>query len=158
MKTSFFRPALAPLLAALVLAGCATSPAVDPQAIAAAPAAFKETSASNSANTGTWVKALPAEANDRGAWWRVFNDPQLDALIAQAGERNTSIAEAASRLAQAQALLRNAQSDQSPQIGLGAGVNRAAGADSASGSTVPASIGTAGLRFSYELDLFGKLS
>jgi multidrug efflux system outer membrane protein len=161
MKTSFFRPALAPLLAALVLAGCATSPAVDPQAIAAAPAAFKETAASNSANTGntgTWIKATPAEANDRGAWWRVFNDPQLDALIAQAGERNTSIAEAASRLAQAQALLRNAQSDQSVQVGLGAGVNRAAGADSATGSTVPASIGTAGLRFSYELDLFGKLS
>ena len=33
---------LAPLLAALVLAGCATAPAVDPVAIAAAPAAFKE--------------------------------------------------------------------------------------------------------------------
>ncbi|MFZ4289559.1 efflux transporter outer membrane subunit [Variovorax sp. HJSM1_2] len=157
MKTFLFRPALAPLFAALVLAGCANVPDVDPQALAAAPAAFKETTAAANTNTGRWVQAAPAEAADRGAWWRVFNDPQLDALIAQAATHNTSIAEAASRLAQAQALLRTAKADQSVQISANGGINRAAGADTAGGS-VPASLGAAGLRFSYELDLFGKLS
>ncbi len=144
------RPALTTLLAALVLAGCATAPTVDPVAIAAAPAAFKEHSAQ-------WIQAAPAEAHDRGTWWRVFNDPALDALIERASQQNTSIAEAASRLRQAQALVRSSEADRSVQLGLGAGAQRQAGTNTTNGST-PANLFSAQGQLSYEVDLFGRLA
>ncbi|MDB5894332.1 MAG: transporter [Rhodoferax sp.] len=148
------RPALTALLAALVLAGCATAPAIDPVAIAAAPAAFKETTATNG---GQWVQAAPAEARDRGNWWRAFNDPALDALIERATQQNSSIAEAAARLRQAQALVRNSEADRSVQFGLGAGAVREAGANTAGGST-PSKLFNAQAQLSYEVDLFGRLA
>ena len=87
---------LAPLLAALVLAGCATVPDV-PALTAPPPAQFKE-------EGPRWTIAAPAEAQDRGAWWKAFADPVLDALAERAAVNNTSIQEAAARLAQARAL------------------------------------------------------
>ena len=145
-----YRPALAPLLAALVLAGCATAPAVDPVAIAAAPAAFKE-------NSAQWVQSSPAESQDRGTWWRVFGDPTLDGLIERASQQNTSIAQAASRLRQAQALVRNSEADRSVQLGLGAGAQRQAGANTTTGST-PGNLFSTQAQLSYEVDLFGRLA
>ncbi|MDB5849282.1 MAG: transporter [Rhodoferax sp.] len=148
--SKIYRPALGPLLAALVLAGCATAPAVDPVAIAAAPAAFKE-------NSAQWVQSSPAEAQDRGTWWRVFGDPALDALVERASQQNTSIAQAASRLKQAQALVRNSEADRSVQLGLGAGAVRQAGANASTGSA-PSKLFNAEAQLSYEVDLFGRLA
>ena len=150
LYANFTRHTLAPLFAALVLAGCATAPAVDPVAIAAAPATFKEANVQ-------WTQASPAEARDRGTWWQAFADPQLDALVDQATRNNTSIAEAAARLAQAQALLQNTQADRSVQVGLDGGATRSAGAGN-TGSSTPATLVNASVRLSYELDLFGRLA
>ena len=111
---------LLPLAAALFLAGCATAPAGLPAPIAA-PAQFKEAGPA-------WTVAAPAEAQDRGAWWKVFADPVLDGLVERAAAHNTSIQEAAARLAQARALVRHADADRAPQIGIGAGATRGAGA------------------------------
>ncbi len=138
-----------PLLAALVLAGCATAPAplaapVQP------PAQFKEAGP-------RWTVAAPAEAQDRGAWWKAFADPVLDDLVVRAGANNTSIQEAAARLAQARALARRTDADRAPQLGVGAGLTRQAGANSAAGAT-PATLATAGANLSYEIDLFGRLA
>ena len=140
---------LLPLAAALFLAGCATAPAGLPAAIAA-PAQFKEAGRA-------WTVAAPAEAQDRGAWWKVFADPVLDGLVERAAAHNTSIQEAAARLAQARALVRNADADRAPQIGIGAGATRGAGANTANGST-PATLASAGADLSYEIDLFGRLA
>ncbi|TAL20882.1 MAG: efflux transporter outer membrane subunit [Aquabacterium sp.] len=148
---SFKRAALAPLLAALVLAGCASVPPIDTSAVPAAPAAFKE-------GDGRWTTAAPAEAQARGEWWKAFADPQLDALVQRAGERNTDVQVAASRLAQARALLQSADADRTPQLGLAAGASR--GTD-ANATTLPRPIGSQfnlGATLSYELDLFGRLS
>ncbi|MBU1361947.1 MAG: efflux transporter outer membrane subunit [Gammaproteobacteria bacterium] len=144
---------LVPLVAALVLAGCAT---VTPEAPTfQAPPAFKEVAAAPA--SGTWTRAQPAEAQARGEWWRAFGDPALDALVAHADANNTSIQQAAARLAEARAIARSTDADRSPQIGLGAGASRAAGIDrTATGQ--PGTLLTAGANFSYELDLFGRLS
>ncbi|MCK9988930.1 MAG: hypothetical protein AzoDbin1_05402, partial [Azoarcus sp.] len=61
LLTHPLRIALAPLLAALVLAGCATAPAIDPAALPSAPVAFKE-------GDGRWTQALPVQAQTDGAW------------------------------------------------------------------------------------------
>ena len=140
---------LLPLAAALFLAGCATAPAGLPAAIAA-PAQFKEAGRA-------WTVAAPAEAQDRGAWWKVFADPVLDGLVERAAAHNTSIQEEAARLAQARTLVRNADADRAPQIGIGAGATRGAGANTANGST-PATLASAGADLSYEIDLFGRLA
>ena len=150
MKPTRFSPrhALVPLLAALVLAGCATAP--DLPAQAEPPAQFKESGE-------RWTIAAPAEAQDRGAWWKAFADPVLDGLVERAGANNTSIQEAAARLAQARALVRNAEADRAPQIGIGAGATRQAGAGTPGGPR-PSTMTSAGASLSYEVDLFGRLS
>ena len=140
---------LIPLMAALILAGCATAPAELPAPVAP-PAQFKEAGP-------RWTTAQPAEAQDRGAWWKAFADPVLDELVERAAANNTSIQEAAARLAQARALVRSAEADRMPQVGIGAGAVRGAGANTANGSTA-ATLTSAGANLSYELDLFGRLA
>ncbi|WP_394787212.1 efflux transporter outer membrane subunit [Rhodoferax sp.] len=152
----FPTPTLAPLLAALVLAGCATAPAIDTATLVTTPAAFKE-NATPLSTSAQWTQATPAEARDRGTWWRAFADPALDGLVERASLQNTSIAEAAARLAQARALLRNSESDRALQVGVGAGAARQAGAGTTNGST-PSTLLNANLNLSYEVDLFGKLA
>src|SRR4051794_11586552 len=105
--------AVAPLLAALVLAGCASPPVTTPVAAPPAPMAFKEAG-------GKWAVAAPAEAQPRGEWWKAFHDPLLDGLVAKADANNTGIQVAAARLAQARALLKSTNADRLPQIGIGA--------------------------------------
>ncbi len=140
---------LAPLAAALLLAGCATAlPELPAQP--APPAQFKETGE-------RWTVAAPAESQERGAWWKVFADPVLDQLVERAGLHNTDIHQAAARLAQAQALVRGAQADRLPQVGLAAGASRQAGANTANGAN-PATLTQAAAAFSWELDLFGRLA
>lgn len=150
MKRSSFSPrhAMLPLLTALVLAGCASAPAELPSL--QAPAQFKE------AGDARWTIAPPAEAQDRGAWWKAFADPVLDGLVERAGANNTSIQEAAARLAQARALVRNAEADRAPQIGIGAAAGRQAGPGTPGGPS-PTTLTSAGASLSYEVDLFGRL-
>ncbi len=144
---------LAPLAAALVLAGCMSTPAVPEHAGVSVPAAFSE-----APGAASWTTAPPAEAQPRGAWWLGFRDPVLDDLVQRAGSGNTTVQEAAARLAEARALLRSADANRAPQVGLATGVARQAGANTATGGPVPATLATAGLNVSYELDLFGRLS
>lgn len=142
-----FRPTL--LLTALILAGCATAPPIDPAALPTAPAAYKE-------GDGRWTQVTPAEVPADGRWWLVFADPVLDDLVARAAANNNSIQVAAARLAQARALVRATDAERAPQVGIGAGASR-------QGGEAAQAAGTAGNQFSvganlaWELDLFGRL-
>ncbi len=142
-----------PLVAALVLAGCATPPPIDLKLDT--PAQFKEQkpAAQPAAATTQAPAAVPADAR----WWAAFNDPVLDGLIERAANNNTDVQQAVARLAQARALAREVDADRSPQVGLGASADRGAGFDRAQGRK-PSNIFTAGLGASYELDLWGRLS
>lgn len=140
---------LTPLVAALVLAGCASIATVTPQAAPSAPAAYKELD-------GRWTQTTPAEAPARGAWWKAFNDPVLDDLIVRAGNNSTSVQLAAARLNQARALLRSTGADRRPQVGVGIGAQRSN--QLVPGSAQPATVLNAGVDFAWEADLFGKLA
>ncbi|MGE0356029.1 MAG: efflux transporter outer membrane subunit [Burkholderiales bacterium] len=141
---------LAPILASLILAGCATVPDIVPKALPVTPAAFKE-------GEGRWTTVRPADSQPRGDWWRAFADPVLDRLVERAAESNTSIAVAAARLAQARALLQSNVANQWPQLGLGASASRAGGTANQA-QFPPGTLVTAGANLSYEIDLFGKLA
>ncbi|WP_280155814.1 efflux transporter outer membrane subunit [Piscinibacter sp. XHJ-5] len=147
MKPSLVYMRLLPLAAALALAACASPPAIDASKLPAPPAAFKE-------GDGHWTVAAPADAQARGEWWKAFGDPLLDQLMSRAIERNDRIHVAAARLAQAQALVRSADAQRQPQIGVSAGATR--GAQPPAGA--PQTQLSAGASLSYEVDLFGKLS
>ncbi|APV50252.1 RND transporter [Betaproteobacteria bacterium GR16-43] len=136
-------------LAAAVLAACATVPDIDAAQFPQAPARYKE--------EGRWTVAAPAATQDRGEWWKAFNDPVLDALVEKADKSNTSIQVAAARLAQARAIERSVNADRYPQVNVGGGVSRLGGV--VAGTSGPArSFGTLGADLGYEVDLFGKLS
>jgi multidrug efflux system outer membrane protein len=149
MKLRNWAPAYAGVTL-VFLAGCATVPEIDPASLPMTPAAYKE-------GDGRWTRANPAEAQPRGEWWKAFGDPVLDALIDRANAANTSVQEAAARLAQARALARITDADRWPQAGLAAGVVRTDGLPNAPAGN-PLTISSAGAVLSYEVDLFGKLS
>ena len=141
MKT----PSLLPLLAALVLTGCATAPAPLPHALREPPAAFRDPG----------VAGTPAPANTEGRWWQAFGDPALDALVERAQAQNTSLQVAAARVQQARALLRAADAARTPQVGASAGASR--GTTAGQGPAV-SNLFSVGVDLSYEVDLFGRLS
>lgn len=140
---------LLPLAAALLLAGCAAALPPTPATVDTPPL-FKEIQEH-------WTTAEPAEARDRGDWWKAFQDPVLDDLIARAATRNTDIQLAAARLAQARALVQGAQAERMPQVGVGVGATRSAGTHT-TGDTTPATLTQGGATLSYEVDLFGRLA
>lgn len=95
-------------------------------------------------------------------WWRLFEDPALDALVTRALERNTSVREASANLRRARALVREARSAQLPTANasgsattrrLGAAANAGAGFVQPSASEFD--FYQLGSDASYELDLFG---
>jgi len=88
-------------LSALALAGCA----VGPDYVASSP---------GPASSGPFLAAgappvtpspLPAD------WWRLYDDPVLDGLVADALAANTDVRQAAARIERARAGLRGARAD-----------------------------------------------
>ncbi|TGT19402.1 RND transporter, partial [Mesorhizobium sp. M3A.F.Ca.ET.174.01.1.1] len=90
------RAAASGLLLAL-LAACSVEPTykrpeVDtPAAFKEAPVAASGASAVSAQDTGTWKTAQPADDAHRGEWWKIFGDPQLDALEEQAAAANQDL-------------------------------------------------------------------
>ena len=69
-------------LAALELTGCAVGPKYHPPVVQSPPA-YKE--------VGDWKPAQPNDQNLGGDWWKIFQDPQLDALEAQVDTANQTL-------------------------------------------------------------------
>lgn len=142
-----FKFPLSAMLAALILAGCAT--ATPPQQVAVdVPGQFREAAALD----GAWQVAHPADHVDRGAWWTVFNDAQLNDLIDQAARSSPTLGIAMARVKEARATAGLADADRAFQLGAGFGPTRQ-GNDNAASTQWRAQFNA-----SYEVDLFGRLS
>ena len=114
------------------------------------------------AAAGAFVAATsPAftAAEPVGEWWRLYQDPVLDGLIADALTHNTDLRVATANLSRARALLREARSGRLPQTGVGVGANyaRLPADQVAPGADRTGSSFDVGLDISYELDLFGRV-
>ncbi|KJV31328.1 efflux transporter outer membrane subunit [Luteibacter yeojuensis] len=105
MKT-FLRPWLV-AGSVVALGACTVGPDYVRPGVAT-PAAFKEAQAAATATP------LPA-----GTWWAIYHDPALDALVAQVAVNNPSLAAAAARVREADALVKEAQGAAYPEVGLG---------------------------------------
>lgn len=147
-----FRVGLIGLGIAMLASGCAVGPDYRRPEIAAA-AQFKE------APEG-WVAAAPADAIDRGRWWSLFADAELDALAERVRVNNQNIAAAQAAYQQARALVREQRAGLFPLVSLNGSASRSdSGGNGGSGN------GNGGTRSSYqasigadwEPDVWGRL-
>ncbi|MGE5600130.1 MAG: efflux transporter outer membrane subunit [Pseudomonadota bacterium] len=135
----------ATLASALALAACATGPDyVRPATTPAKAGPFV------AANSPAIQPLAPVPDN----WWRLYNDPVLDGLIADALAHNTDVRAAVARLARARASLRETKVDRLPQGGVHASAIRGRDEGSSDASTSY----SAGLEVAYEADLFGRVA
>ena len=159
LRSRLGAPSLAAALAAAaLLAGCATHPVgPDYQAPAAlAPAQAASAGAFQSAEPQAATAApLPAH------WWRLYQDPLLDALVAQAFAHNTDLRVAVANLERERALDEEVRGAQRPAIGVSGGpsLGHKSGLDLLRpGYQPPATLNYgASVSLSYQLDLFGQI-
>ena len=111
-----------------------------------------------------WKTATPADVLQRGNWWMLYGDAELNALVARLNVSNQNLAADEAQYRQARALVRGARSQLFPTLGASAGATRAGQGGSAS-STTQSSTGISGVSESYslgldaswELDIWGRL-
>jgi NodT family efflux transporter outer membrane factor (OMF) lipoprotein len=75
--------------------------------------------------SGDWKAAQPEDNQNRGEWWTLFQDPELNALEARVGEANQDLKAAFARLQQARAATRIARADLFPTLSVGSSATRA---------------------------------
>ncbi|WP_331540560.1 efflux transporter outer membrane subunit [Phenylobacterium sp.] len=140
-----------PLLASVLLAGCAAVPKLG-EAPRPAPASAYATAGSFQAPARDW----PADL-----WWKAYGDPQLDVLMDDALAGSPTLAQAAARLRAAEAAARAARAATLPQLSANA---EAAEAKQSYNNGFPAQFvpqgyqdtGRATLDLSFDLDLWGR--
>jgi NodT family efflux transporter outer membrane factor (OMF) lipoprotein len=135
-------------LAALLLAGCGSlAPGGAHPPPPAAPASLSWKSADGDVD---WISADARRQWQTGQWWALFGDAQLDALMPRVLVGNQNLAQMVANVAQARALLQQAEAGRWPSLGLNLSADR---------SGRPAS-GTAALRVSgsWAPDLWGNLA
>lgn len=145
----------------VLLGGCMVGPKYTVPT-APAPPAFKEGGPDGFKENADWQVAKPADAIPRGAWWTIFNDPQLNALEPQVETANQTLKAADANLRAARAEIRVRNADRYPTIGVAPAVG--ALRDSANEpyfNSINANNGEANLllplEVNYEVDLWGRI-
>jgi NodT family efflux transporter outer membrane factor (OMF) lipoprotein len=157
---------LALCAAPLLIAGCQVGPKYIVPNVPAPPAyketgpdAFKENT--NAGNTA-WQQARPADTIPRGAWWTIFNDPELNKLEPQVETANQTLAQADANLTAARAEIRVRNADRFPTVGTAPSISGLRDSDNRPYFNVAgASNGYADIQLpleaSYEVDLWGAI-
>ena len=133
---------------AALLSACAVGPDYQRPDVATS-GAYKEAPAADAG----WFPAAPADALDRGAWWQLFGDTELNALMPQVEVSNQNVAAAVAAYAQAQALVRVQRASLFPTIGADGSATRSGGG----ASLVTANRVQASVSASWAPDLWGAL-
>lgn len=122
---------------AAAVGGCAVGPDYQ-RPEATVPAAFKELAG--------WKRASPADVGETGAWWRMFEDPLLDGLVARVKVANQTLAANEAALRQARAIVEQSRAGLYPSLGADFSVRRRGGGSggSSAGIVTTSSANTAG--------------
>jgi multidrug efflux system outer membrane protein len=135
--------------AVLALAACAAGPDyARPETPASAAGGF----------IGSPSPAVSA-AEPQGDWWRLYQDPVLDGLVADALAANTDLRAAIANLERARAILRESRSQRLPQTTVGAqgSYGRLSSIERPEGAQREDWLFDTGLSVSYEVDLSGRV-
>jgi NodT family efflux transporter outer membrane factor (OMF) lipoprotein len=135
------------LAGAALLSACSVGPDYQRPA-APMTAAFKE------APPAGWKLGTPMDAIDKGAWWSVFNDPELDRLEREVAISNQTLAQAVAAYAEAQAVVQQARGQLFPTISItpGVTVENQSGSASGGGLINSSAISGKGVRTNYSLE------
>ena len=106
-----------------------------------------------------WKVATPGDLIDRGDWWTLLGDPQLDALIGRVNVSNQTIAAAEASYRQARALVREQRAGLFPSIDLSGSATRTGGSASvnSSGGSGDAARYQASIGAGWEPDMWGRI-
>ena len=148
------------LICTALLAGCSLAPTLE-QPEVDVPARYKALGPDEP--HGEWKVAEPADGSPRGEWWKVFRDPQLDALEAEAMAANQTLKIAAARLAQSRAVVGVVNAERFPRVDAGFGPSRIKPSGVSLGlpsgiDVAPYTVWRGQLTASWEADLFGRIS
>jgi NodT family efflux transporter outer membrane factor (OMF) lipoprotein len=89
-----------------------------------APAVPAPPSYSDNGHNGDWTSASPADTADRGAWWAIYQDPELNDLEQRCASANQNIAAALHAYEQAHDVVRINRSALYPTVSIGASASR----------------------------------
>ncbi len=106
------------LFGALALAGCKVGPNYKAPAMPAPPAYSDE------GHNGNWAAAKPADSADRGDWWAIYQDAELNGLEQRCATANQDIAAALHAYEQAHDLVRENRSSLYPTVSIGGSASR----------------------------------
>ena len=139
-------------IAVLPFSGCVVGPKYHTPTVQAPPA-YKE--------VGDWKPAQPNEQNLGGEWWKIFQDPQLDALELQVNVSNQNLKAAEAQYQQARAALRYNRADYYPTLTAGLSGTRTliSGHSPTSFTLAGATYNNFVLPFnlSYQVDVWGRV-
>ena len=143
----------AAILSAVALAGCTIGPKYV-QPTVTTPVAYKEPG-------DEWKVAAPSDAISKGAWWEIYQDPQLDALEDQLTAANQSLKAAEDQFAAARAAIASVRAEYYPNLsvspsvaGYGQSQNKALYANTGNQTYADYQIP---FDVSYEPDLWGRV-
>jgi NodT family efflux transporter outer membrane factor (OMF) lipoprotein len=127
----------------LTLAGCMVGPDYKRPDAPPAPA-FKELEG--------WKISQPADALDKGAWWAVYHDPELDRLERMVDVSNQTVKQFEAQYRNAVALVGEARASLFPVVGISPGVTRSgSGGSSGRGSSGGSSFSSGSRGTQYSL-------
>ena len=144
--TMKFQTNISLIIATLIANGCSIGPDYQKPRVQV-PVSYKE-----AVNFTGWKVAEPRDHKIGGAWWSIYEDEQLSALIADATKANQNIAEAEAHYRQAEALSRVAQASLFPAITGNASAKR-----SQTGNANAQSTYAGGISATWEADLWGRI-
>ncbi|RVA11172.1 efflux transporter outer membrane subunit [Mesorhizobium sp. M7A.F.Ca.CA.002.05.1.1] len=137
------RRLLAPMITAVLLAGCVVGPDYQTP-ILAMPASW-------SGHKPT----KPAQPAQLSKWWQRLRDPELNTLVEEAVAGNLDVATAKAKIREARASYRQSAGTLLPSVDGSGSATRNKSAETTSGSDATYSEYQAGFDASWELDLFG---
>ena len=138
----------------LFVVGCTVGPDYQ-KPEAPVPAAFKEL-------TG-WKPAHPEDDADKGAWWAIYHDPELDQLERMVEVSNQTVKEFEAEYRNAVALVAEARASFFPTVGLTVGASRSGGSRGSSGASSGGGGSVSGAQYStsgsitWDLDVWGRV-
>ena len=106
-----------------------------------------------------WKQARPRDAIEKGNWWAIFRDPELNQLASQVSVTNQNVAMELAAYEQAQALVRESQSGLFPTVAATwSGQRSGAGAAlSGVGRTIATGVSYPQGSVSWTLDVWGRV-
>jgi len=144
---------LTAIAAVLVLAGCSTTKPQESVQLDL-PTEYREAASLD----GAWKEAVPADNAERGQWWLIYNNAELDTLVDEATRSSPTLSIALSRVKEARANSGIVDANRGFQLNGGVGPTRQRDANTFNGVPATSTEWRAQVNASYEVDLIGRLS